>query len=88
MVRKTCYNLVNFIGIPESPYKTYEQLCNKVAEVMVPICDGVSKDIRWKTSANIPIINCQQFGAYIKNRKREGRITFLFMKHKICFAKP
>ena len=38
---------VDFIGISESPYETPEQLRNKIAEAMLPTCDGSNKDIKW-----------------------------------------
>ena len=31
---------VDIMGIPESTYETYKQLRTKVAEVMVPTCEG------------------------------------------------
>ena len=74
---------VDFTGINESPYETYEQLRNKIAEVMMPTCSGTNDDIKWKTSIEIPITDCEHLGNYSKNRKRPVRVTFLFMKHKL-----
>ena len=49
---------VDFTGINESPYETYEQLRNKIAEVMMPTCSGTNDDAKWKTSIEIPITDC------------------------------
>ena len=74
---------VDFTGINESPYETYEQLHNKIAEVMMPTCSGINDEAKWKTSIEIPITDCERLGNYSKNRKRMVRVTFLFMKHKL-----
>ena len=47
---------VDFIGIPESPYETPDQLRNKTTEAMLPTCDGPNEDMKWQTCKNIPII--------------------------------
>ena len=75
---------VYFIGISESPYETPDQLRNKIAEAMLPTCDGSNEDINWETCRNIPITDCQRTGPYVKSKKRAVRVTFLFMKHKLC----
>ena len=74
---------VDFTGINESPYETYEQLRNKIAEVMMPTSSGINDEAKWKTSIEIPITDCECLGNYSKNRKRLVRVTFLFMKHKL-----
>ena len=51
---------------------------------MVPVCKGRTDDARWDTSISIPITDCQKLGTYNRNKKRVGRVSFLFMKHKIC----
>ena len=75
---------VNFIGIPESPYETPDQLRNKITEAMLPTCDGPNEDTKWQTCKNIPITDCQRIGTYAKTKKRVVRVSFLFMKHKLC----
>ena len=50
---------VDFIGISESPYETPDQLRNKIAEAMLPTCDGPNEDTKWETCRNIPITDCQ-----------------------------
>ena len=74
---------VDFTGINESPYETYEQLCNKIAEAMMPTCSGINDEAKWKTSIEIPITDCERLGNYSRNRKRLVRETFLFIKHKL-----
>lgn len=37
---------VDFIGIPKSPYETYDQLRNKITEVMMPTCDGRDDEVK------------------------------------------
>ena len=67
---------VNFIGISESPYERPDQLRNKIAEAMLPTCDGSNEDINWETCRNIPITDCQCIGTYVKSKKRAVRVTF------------
>ena len=75
---------VDFIGIPESPYETPDQLRNKIIEAMLPTCDGPNVDTKWQTYKNIPITDCHRIGTYAKTNKRVVRVSFLFMKHKLC----
>ena len=75
---------VDFLGITEGTYKSYDQLRSKIAEAMVPTCEGSTEEEKWKTSMSIPIIDCQHLGIYNRNKKRIVRITFLYMKHKSC----
>ena len=75
---------VNITGIAESPFETYKHLRGKIAEVMMSVSEGKTDQARWETSSNIPITDCRQFCIYNRNKKRTVRVTFLFMKHKIC----
>ena len=75
---------VDITGIPESPYETFEHLREKIAEIMMPVSEGKTNQARWETSINIPIMDCRRLGIYNRNKKRTVRVTFLFMKHKIC----
>ena len=50
---------VDIMGIPKVTYETYDQLHSKVAEVMVPTCEGNTKEARWNTSISIPLIDFQ-----------------------------
>ena len=75
---------VDMAGIHESGYKSYEDLCKKIADIMMCVCEGTTEAAWWETSINIPIVNCYRIGTYIRNRKRPVRITFLFMRHKLC----
>ena len=75
---------VNIASIPESGYESYEDLCKKIANIMMSVCEGTTEEACWETSINIPIVDCQQIGTYMRNRKRAVRITFLFMRHKLC----
>ena len=67
---------VDFIGIPESPYETPDQLRNKITEAMLPTCDGPNEDTKWQTYKNIPITDCQRIKTYAKTKKRAVRVTF------------
>ena len=75
---------VDFIGIPESPYETPDQLRNKILEAMLPTCDGPTEEIRWQTCKNIPISDCHRIGSYSKTKKRAVRVTYMLMQHKLC----
>lgn len=75
---------VDITGIPESGHELYEELHNKIAEIMTSVCEGRTEEACWETSINIPITDCQWLGTYMINWKRIVRITFLFMRHKIC----
>ena len=75
---------VDISGITEGTYETYDQLRSKVAEVMIPTCEGNTEEDRWNTSTSIPIIDCQRLGTYNRNIRRVVRVTFLYMKHKNC----
>ena len=55
---------VNVTGIPESSYETYDQLRTKIAEIMMPTCEGITEEAKWDTSINIPLTNCEQLGLY------------------------
>ena len=74
---------VDFTGINESLYETYDQLRNKIAEAMMPMCNGINEEAKWKASTEIPITDCERLGNYMKTKKRVVRTTFLFMKHKL-----
>ena len=50
---------------------------------MMPMCHGVNDEVKWKTSIDILITDCERLGNYMKNKKRVVRTTFLFMKHKM-----
>lgn len=50
---------VNVTGINEGHFKTYDRLPTKVAEAMMPICEGQTDDAKWNASINIPITDCQ-----------------------------
>ena len=56
---------------------------NKIAKAMMPMCNGITEEAKWKTSIKIPITDCERLGNYMKTRKRVVRTTFLFMKHKL-----
>ena len=60
---------VNITGIPESGHKSYEVLCNKIAEIMTSVCEGRTEEAHWGTSINIPITDCQRLGTCMRNRK-------------------
>ena len=75
---------VDFSRINEGTYESYDQLRSKIAEVMVPTCEGSTEEDKWNTSTGIPIIDCQHLGTYNRNKKRVVRVTFLYMKHKSC----
>ena len=45
--------------ITEGHFETYDQLCTRIAEAMIPIGDGRTDDAKWDTSINIPITDCQ-----------------------------
>ena len=75
---------VDITGIPESSYETYDQLHTKIAKIMMPTCEGMTDEVKWDTSINIPLSTCERLGPYSQNMKRVVRITFLFMKHKQC----
>ena len=75
---------VDVSGIPEGNFETYEELQTKIAEVMMSVWEGKSDNAQWETSINIPITNCQRLGTYNKNKRRIVRISFFFMKHKLC----
>ena len=75
---------VDFSGINEGTYESYDQLRSKIAKAMVPTCEGITEEEKWKTSMSIPIIDCQRLGIYNRNKKRLVRVTFLYMKHKSC----
>ena len=75
---------VDIMGIPESPYETYEHLRGKITEIMMTVCEGTTEQARWEISSNIPITDCRRIGIYRRNSKRPVRVTFLFMKHKNC----
>ena len=61
---------VNITGIPESPYKSYEHLRGKITEIMMLVSEGNTEQVRWETSANIPITDCRRLGTYKQNTKR------------------
>ena len=50
---------VDIAGIPESGYESYEDLCKKIANIMMSVCEGTTEKAHWETSINIPIVNCQ-----------------------------
>ena len=75
---------VDMAGIHESGYESYEDLRKKIAEIMTSVCEGTTEAARWETSINIPIVDCFRIGTYTRNKKRPVRITFLFMRHKLC----
>ena len=50
---------VDIMGITEGHFETYDQLCTRIAEVMMPICDGRTDDTKWDTSINILITDYQ-----------------------------
>ena len=75
---------VDMAGIHESGYESYEDLRKKIAEIMTSVCEGTTEAARWETSINIPIVDCYRIGIYTRNKKRPVRITFLFMRHKLC----
>ena len=75
---------VDIADIPVSGYESYEDLCKKIANIMMSVCEGSTEEACWETSINIPIVDCQRIGIYMRNRKRVVRITFLFMRHKLC----
>ena len=68
---------VDFTGINESPYETYEQLCNKIAEAMMPTCSGINDEAKWKTSIEIPITDCERLGNYTKKQKESSKNNLL-----------
>ena len=75
---------VDFIGIPESPYETPDQLRSKILEAMLPTCDGPNDEMKWQTCKNIPITDYHRIGIYSKTKKRAIRVTFMFLQHKLC----
>ena len=50
---------VDITGIPESGHKLYEELHNKIAEIMTSVCEVRTEEAHWETSINIPITDCQ-----------------------------
>ena len=50
---------------------------------MMPTCNGMNDEVKWKTNIEIPITDCERLGNYMKNKKRVVRTMFLFMKHKL-----
>ena len=84
MQEETLRLKVDFSGINEGTYESYEQLRLKIAKAMVPTFEGSTEEEKWKTSMSIPILDCQRLRLYSRNRKRLVRVTFLYMKHKSC----
>lgn len=48
------------------------------------VSEGNTEQVRWETSANIPITDCRRLGMYKWNTKRLVWVSFLYMKHKNC----
>ena len=66
---ETLWLKVDFSGINEGTYESYEQLWLKIAKVMVSTCEGTTEEEKWKTSMSIPILDCQRLGLYNRNKK-------------------
>ena len=68
--REMLHLKVDISVITEGHFETCDQLRTRIAEVMMPICDGRTDEAKWDTSINIPITDCQRLGAYTKNKKK------------------
>ena len=64
---------VDIAGIPESGYESYEDLHKKIANIMMTFCEGTTEEAHWETSINIPIVDCQQIGTYMRNQKMSSK---------------
>ena len=38
---------VDVTGIPESSCETYDQLCTKIAKIIIPTCKGMTEEVKW-----------------------------------------